>query len=462
MPKPKENNITEDIKPSVGHIPKSSPLAPPNEGKNTFKVELLVGEDRKLMLPFCQKHHHSRKMSTDSYIASPGLEFCIRVTFSKPGTHGNLYGGRVYIDSIRDDEDYNPNPEPYDEWSENPSKDHKASSNLKVDTSQADHYFWLGPGQTTHYIEGFYKSPSESQKFMFAQPSKKRIKVGGGGQAKLAKEIESIGMIRVMFCSVEKIVTTNLSNHRRKKSADPEAADIHPNLDHKIKIVTKPASVVRDGQDPGTKKAILKKHIIFERRLKYNAYEGYERKGNVGTITSSPDYFKGMTLNVLQQLNVRKQAINTFLRSVKNERFDLTQKNIIDIIDIVEEGVNNPRDVAGTSQDTTNDFVRVEDLVHFICKSLSPAGSYIICVGRSKEPDNYGEKIIQDLDAKKNKRFLDYATEEKGLVNYFKSDPEDYDLEQDGIDPKRNPKENFKVRFRVFDLSSDSDSSDSF
>mmetsp|Transcript_53985 Transcript_53985/g.80495 ORF Transcript_53985/g.80495 Transcript_53985/m.80495 type:complete len:267 (+) Transcript_53985:508-1308(+) len=266
-------------------------------------------------------------------------------------------------------------------------------------------------------------------------------------------------MIRVMFCSVEKIVTTNLSNHRRKKSADPEAADIHPNLDHKIKIVTKPASVVRDGQDPGTKKAILKKHIIFERRLKYNAYEGYERKGNVGTITSSPDYFKGMTLNVLQQLNVRKQAINTFLRSVKNERFDLTQKNIIDI---VEEGVNNPRDVAGTSQDTTNDFVRVEDLVHFICKSLSPAGSYIICVGRSKEPDNYGEKIIQDLDAKKNKRFLDYATKEKGLVNYFKSDPEDYDLEQDGIDPKRNPKENFKVRFRVFDLSSDSDSSDSF
>lgn len=110
----------------------------------------------------------------------------------------------------------------------------------------------------------------------------------------------------------------------------------------------------------------------------------------------------------------------------------------------------------------TNDFVRVEDLVHFLCQNLSPAASYSICTGCRKQGE-YGEVTVQRIlvQPKNNarlaqeisgKQLVDYADKERGLVDFFKSEPGVYDLELVGVTPDKLPKENYQVRLAVVDL----------
>ena len=86
-------SIMEDAKPAVGFIPQREPLPPPTEGKMYFKVELLVGDDEQLVLPFKQEHV-CHELAIDYYVAMDGLQ----TRQASPG-RGALYGARVYIDS---------------------------------------------------------------------------------------------------------------------------------------------------------------------------------------------------------------------------------------------------------------------------------------------------------------------------------------------------------------------------
>lgn len=425
--------IPEDVKPRIGPIPASVPLLPPSEGKNFFKVELLVGDDRQLMRPFHQENHSDGPLSIDYYVATSGLHFSVRVKFSRPTKEGALYGARVYVDSGSASYD-----DVYKTWSETPNDD------STVDTSDADHYFWMDPGDTEHIINGFYKSPTESQRFEFAEPSRKRSREYENEGVELCDDLDTIGSIRIVFCKVD---TLKPNRHRRNKCI-PQQASIDSNLDRKIKISTKPGRIVKDGTTNVSREAVLSNEIVYERRLVYNSFEGFTARRMFYKHIQKVDFYKGMPLAALMDKAVRRTAVVTFFRNVSTARFDLTSS---ELAKQASEGVSITTADGGGSM---IDFMRVEDIVHYLCESLSPAASYIVCTGRMK-PGNYGEVAVQSTGGSNAEKFQDYCEKERGLVNFFMSEPGNFELELDGVDPKKRPKENYKVKFAVLLLDSD-------
>lgn len=67
----------EDVKPNVGHIPASTPLRPSTEGKQFFKVELLVGEDQQTIFPFLAGSCLPRIVNRSLYIVELGMPFLL-------------------------------------------------------------------------------------------------------------------------------------------------------------------------------------------------------------------------------------------------------------------------------------------------------------------------------------------------------------------------------------------------
>lgn len=435
-----------DIKPEVGHIPLSQPLLPPTAGKNFFKVELLVGQegrdDHQLLLPFLQEH----KLSTvgiDRYVATPGLTFSIRVTLERPSTRGTMYGARVYVDSTFVD-----NEQVFTRWSDDENCEDSEDSD--VDTSKADHYFWIPEGESVHVIEGFYKSPAESQRFVFSEPSRKRkhrgekINCATGGNS----DVNKVGVIRIVFCKVADIhnLTREEMNQLNKL---PQQASIDERLDAKIKLGAKPGRTFQDGCAFDSSELVLSNNIMYERRIVYNAFEGY--CGRLDKYTHQDEFYKGMPLNVLLSHGVRSKAILAFHRTVSTRRVHLWQQESIQKIGQVDTS-------APGNEAYTNDFVRVEDIVHFICQSLSPAASFIVCTGKEKvhgSVRNYGEKHVQNQGACTAEKKMDFQKKEAGLVDFFQSQPGTFELEFDGIDQTMFNERNYKVRLVVLELSSD-------
>lgn len=432
----------EDVKPVVGHVPVSEPLRPSTVGKDYFKVELLVGKDEQVLLPFFQDPV-CRELSIDYYTGLLGLPFAVRVSLTKPRTEGTLYGARVYIDSGKAGREV-----VYKKWAEaDESGDVKAEHpNETVDTAKADHYFWIPAGKTEHTIRGFYKSPRLCHAFKFGDPrSNKRglnsdMLVGEDGI------VDSIGTIRIAFSSVEKFQPFQL-----KRSEPPPRPQAVESVETKPRLTAKPGRVVKDGYEPPPdgEEAVLEEKVIFERRIVYNSYEGFKVRHFLERYLHTVDFYKGMPLKVFTQGNVRKQAIQAFVKQINSARIDKSNADRI-------QQANQGEPVIIHSSDA-NDFVRVEDIVHFICKSVSPAASYIICTGKEKQ-GNYGERQVQRFGFSLEDGLQDYAVKERELVSFFKAEPGCYDIELDGYDETRQPRENYKVKFAVFVIDSDSDS----
>jgi hypothetical protein len=429
------NRVAGVAKPVVGILPSTDPLRRSTNGKQYFSVELLVGDDKdpQLLLPFCQ-YHPCRELSIDNYIATLGLQFQIRVRLARPRQEGALYGARVYIDKGAADR-YTV----YQRWgSSAPSS--RDEENCTIDTAEADHYFWFPVGETEHVIKGFFKSATESRSFVFAKPSRKRK----SDDVNFLKELEQLGIIRIAFSSV---VETIDRTGQPLVVMNPKRANVDEKLDYKIKIVAAPGKTVRDGVE-STEEAVLSNEVIFERRLVYNTFEGLTTLHALQFHTHKTDFYKGMPLNVLLQKSVRLQAIIAFFRRVGENRVDLstaTRLHQASEGEAITAPVHN-----------LDAFARVEDIVHYICRSVSPAASYIICNGKEKK-GNYGEKEFQCVGLSEEKGLQDYADKERGLVRFFAQEPGTFDLVLDSIDTTRKPSKNYKVRFTVMSLDSDSD-----
>jgi hypothetical protein len=349
----------------------------------------------------------------------------VRIKFARPRKEGALYGARVYIDSGD-----GAKTKLYTWWSDE-----------NVDSSKADHYFWLNPGKTEHTIQGFYKSPTKVQRFEFAEPTRKRIREEDNPEG--LGELDTIGTIRIMFCKVDGF-------EKRDENLGmftPKQAAIDPRLDEKIRISAKPGRVLKDGCGIGTRSAILSHEILYERRLIYNSYEGFKARNLFQRHTQKVDFYKGMPLEAFLNRDVRISAITTFFRNVNTTRFDLTTAQLA-------EQANAGVAQTGPGGSMIED-VYAQDIVHYICESLSPAASYIICTGRMK-PGNYGEVSVQRSGAPHAEKFQDYYDKERGLVAHFMAEPGSFDLELVIVDPKRRSKENYKVKFVVVQLIDDS------
>ena len=320
-----------------------------------------------------------------------------------------------------------------------------------MDTSKADHYFWFDEGESEHIIEGFYKSPTESQNFVFAEPQRKRRRDGDAFDFR--DDLDRVGIIRIVFCSVsgfEKIGKDEYKNKVLRK-----VATIDELYEEKIKIAAKPGAVVIDGV-VGNSEAVLSKDIIYERRLVYNTYAGFSARKEFQKCQSQIDFYKGMPLEPLSHRSNRRRAVATFLWNVSSHRIDL------------EDGRHLEEIMAGNSSTNkttnANEYIDVQDIVHFICESLSPAASYLLCSGKEKRASNgvrnYDEMFVQQVGVSQKDKFKDYVEKEMGLVDFFKSEPGTYDLKLECIDPTKNPPENYKVRFAVLELDDSSEEED--
>jgi hypothetical protein len=444
----------DDVKPRVGFIPSSEPLPPSAPGKNFFKVELLLGDLKKPMLPFAQKSI-SDVLSEDYYIATPGIPFSIRVKLKHPRSEGLLYGGRVYIDS-GDTENYVFNVLTGNQEQVNAGNE-VVTEKAK---SKSDHFFWIGPGETEYTIEGFFKDSQKSSQFVFGEPLRKKAKADINV---VSEVLASVGKIRIAFSNVEKFES---ANHR--SVAAPKGKSVNTLLDRKTLLVAQPGEVVVDKAAGGrsNEQAVLENEVIFEKRIMYNSYAGYKTTDRVllNKYLYNVDFYKGMPLNLLLQPDVRSIGIMTFLRNVGNSRF-----HNFCTVQLGQGGSPAGTDIQtvgfARADDNANTYVRVEDVVHFICESLSCAASFIFCTGREKN-GNYGEEIVQRQGYMKYERLADYSLKERGLINYFKSEPGIYDIELDSIDLSRDLKdessedpnnENYKVRLCVVELLDDSD-----
>jgi len=573
------------IKPPVGYIPSTHPLLPPSQGMHFFQVDLLVGgpasSNHQRLLPFRQvpSAFGNTTVDTDYYAVTEGLQFSIRVQLARPVEAGSLYGARVYVDSSSVGRD-----KVYTQWSESgdaedegdedvdDDKSHKtrasvasgaasvASSMIKeeddketVDFSKADHYFWMPQGTTEHVIKGFYKSPTTSHNFVFAEDffssscsvSTKRSHSGAPKRsahdtavaaldAAQGSRPKYLGQIRIVFCRVENVKhrTRAEMNRLLKENLAPQHVsswvddndDEDASDEKKIQLLTKPGKSILDGCPLEPKVAILSKDILYERRIIYNSHSGY--LGQSGGLSSSVSsilptdkvhFYMAMPLQVLLDRQVRSQAIMTFHRSLCTARVDHSQwKKIgmggavvpspgasVSSVSAASGGFGDnhmrrrhrgKREKVSKPRAGANDFVRVEDLVHYISSALSPAASFMVCTGKEKIrrvysedsskqkrklvalEKNYGERHVQRLvrsapqegDSLQQLQQQDFADKEMGLVAFFQSRPGTYELvrvrNEETLDfnesPPPGPK-NYHVRLAVVDLlSSDEEDSD--
>jgi hypothetical protein len=439
-----------DIKPRVGEIPEAVPLPHVSLGKNFFKVELLVGRhdgpasDYQLMKPFQQTSKDGDPLSIDHYVATPGLSFVIRCKLARPAKTGALYGARVYIDSGNMKEIR----KIYKKWGY-PGDE----INDDVDLSEADHYFMMNPGQQEYIINGFYVSPSESQRFVFAEPPRINS-IDGDPEVDFEEEINRVGTIRIMFCCVDSKPSEKIRNidyHRK-----PQQATTNKSYDEKIKMSTKPGNIIQDGCSSSKRKDILDRDILYERRLIYNTYGGFSARRTTNQYSNSGVFYKGMPLKCfLEQHEVRFQGVITFFREVAALRIGQASDIRIDLT--TEQRIDDTQAARNAPQVLTNDWVCVEDIVHHVSKSLSPAASYILCTGMQHHAKNdvndYGEKYVQKQGASEDEQFQDFAEKESGLVQFFKNNPGVYNLElyRNNQAMYRNTK-SYRVKLAVVDL----------
>eukprot|EP00947_MAST-08B_sp_MAST-8B-sp1_P006180 g6180.t1 len=148
----------------------------------------------------------------------------------------------------------------------------------------------------------------------------------------------------------------------------------------------------------------------------------------------------------------RMKMVNTFVGWLQQGRYEDVESAAV---------AANPEGPANIAR--ANAYVGVEDLVHFLCDSFSPAVSYAICVGKLHKSEsgelNMGEGLVQRprSGTTKQQRQAMFPDKEAGLVKLFTDEPGTYDLKERGKDQRGRVC--YSVRMTIVDLADDSDSS---
>jgi len=457
------------------------------EGKNAyFKVDLLLGPqgNRRRMLPFRQVQLEEGGLSVDSYVAPEGEPFAIRVKLARPRSNGSIYGGRVFIDTPCDC-DHHEGADEHDHVCDSRAKNSAVSKQLNA---LADHFFWIGPGETEYVIEGFYASRQTSRQFVFAPPPR-NLKLDVGVEddppaktARLMKVWRSIGGIRIAFSLIDHWKKREKpSSHAKPKQA---AIDRDAHVDRKGKCLSAaPGIRIEDQLKPTEREAVLMEEILFEKRIQYNTFGGYKAAHDMQRHVHSVGLYKALPLDVLRQTDVRRQCINVYMNKVPKDQMEDDFNNSL------EESFNktrslNPTEAGESSQEgdraaaaaaaaanepdfsvaNPSKWVRVPDLCRAISNDLSPAGSYIICTGKDKEgdddeggePRNYGEEVVQNMESTDEEKMADFEHKQKRLAMYFNSQPQDFDCRH--YTDEASGRKYFEVQRAVVDLTLSDDS----
>lgn len=450
------------------------------EGKNAyFRVELLIGppENRVRMVPFTELLCEDGDLSIDSYVATEGQPFALRVKIARPRTDNAVYGGRVYIDK--------PCSCTHHERNERLGEQHvcgKKNALAKQLNEGMDHFFWIGPGETEYTIEGFYKNQAKSQQFVFAKPTQDLDLSEGIDQSdeglkneRMMNIFRSIGGIRIAFSLLKKWQKRPLNRSYTPKQA---AIDAEAFVERKGKeLSAQPGEIVEDRVPETDREALLSDTVVFEKRIDYNTFCGYKASQTMVKYTNTIGLYKGLPIDILKQEDVRKQCVNMYMTQVPLDRMrDKFHDNLEETFKQTHssagcstgqsssEGAAS-RTAAGDSGEPKayskpDKWVPVQAIVRAICRDLSPAGSYLICTGEYHVDErtgirNYGETVVQNTEASAEERYVDMEYKTSKLADFFTKDPHIYDSRDCGVDADGSIR--YEVCAAVVDLTGNSD-----
>jgi len=405
-----------------------------DEEREYFSAKLIVGDSAEVLRPitlYKEESDDGEATATSAfYCAEPGVPFSIKVSLLRPPPEGVAYGARVYVESGAPDAVYtSAGPEALDD----------AEIDEDVDSAKMDHFFWLGPGETTYTIKGFYNDAATSWPFVFGSAA--RALGGSGAKANAAGErpekrprssdmtsasasAKAVGCIRVQFAPVLKWTKPRkMPAVARRASLPSDAAEI---ADTKgSHVVAKAAKTAADDELPAAaREAVLSPKILHECRVYYNDFAGYRKQSTVGRAMLDPATFQGLPFSALRAPDVRRRCIETFLRCLQREGADAASTRRIWSW---SRGAVEVEDAAPCEQNGKIEVARVADFVH---ANLSPAASRIICAGKDAEDDNYGEQLYQRFQGLTDEaRVRDLAANKKALLQYFQSKPDLYQCE---------------------------------
>ena len=446
------------------------------EGKNAyFRVELLIGppENRVRMVPFSEVLCEDGDLSIDSYVATEGQPFALRVKIARPRTDNAVYGGRIYIDK--------PCSCKHHERTERLGEQHvcgKKNAVTKQLNEGMDHFFWIGPGETEYMIEGFYKNQATSQQFVFAKPTQDLDLAEGFEQnddrlqnERMMNIFRSIGGIRISFSLLKKWKKRAPNHSFNPKQA---AIDTEAFVERKGKeLSAQPGEIVEDRVPETDREAVLSDTIVFEKRIDYNTFCGYKASQTMVKYTNTIGLYKGLPVDILKQEDVRKQCVNMYMTQVPLDR--MRNKFLDNLEETFKQthssaGQSSSEGAASRSAADDNDepnayskpdkWVPVQAIVRAICRDLSPAGSYLICTGEYHVDEktgirNYGETVVQNTEASNEEKYVDMEYKTSKLADYFTKDPHIYDSRDSGVNADGTIR--YEVCAAVVDLTGNSD-----
>ena len=304
----------------------------------------------------------------------------------------------------------------------------------------------FGPGEVEYDIKGFYADRSSSWPFVFggggasrspalssssaanspARPEK-RAKI----DADAVETVKQIGCIRIQFCKVLKWVKPREDGKvaPRRSSLGGAAAEL---ADAKgAHVRAKAAKTVErdaaEGAEPAPMEAVLDPRVVHESRVYFNDFSGYRQKATIGKAMLEPLTFAGLPLSALGQSDVRQRCIQTFLRAKQRTGADEATKRRI-----WSWGGGGASAAAAADDDAAsngNAPVPVAALAEFVCETLSPAASRLVCQGPGPyDDDNYGERHVQKLDCEPDHRLQDLDANTLALQDYLSAKPDIYEL----------------------------------
>jgi hypothetical protein len=350
--------------------------------------------ENKKLTPISSEQQNDDRKSVRTYIPISSKTFEVVVSIGQ-GFEDCRYGGRVFVDRL---------PEDVEGW---------------------DHEFWIGPGETSYTLNGFYEGSGATRLFRFGKlEDANKFSASTSGSCAgsnfstsraIQRKLEALGTIRIDWFAVEHM--KKRTRDGKTKSATPAAVSIPDNVPQHLKdqnldkAVTLPGSAVRENMS--STMAVLKDPRIFSTVAYFQTVSDLVRHY---LIREASD-LHAIPLPALLEVSVREACVMQMVLQVALKRYDLTECSDFDARQ------------CGGDEELMNSPIALEDLVHSFNERLSPKAAYIVCTGNL--PDEYSESdIVQENPAftfhNKELNGSIFKQKENGMRSFFIARPNKY------------------------------------
>jgi hypothetical protein len=380
-------NANEQFKDVKGPIPDSHHIPAPVG--NAFTVDVMC-EGKKLRALSSISQKDQGMCLKRICIPLPGKTFEIVVTLNRAREEGTLVGGRVYIDQKEADGDE--------------SEDDEEQEGESVEKGM-DHLFWIGPGETSYSIPGFYEGGGQMANFRFGQARQSAPRGVHIIETVNVNAAKSLGNIRIDWFNVESFKRRRTEAPGSMMTSAATTIPVDPKnksaiLDSKLNAfstVTEPGPRVREVFSD--REGVLGKERIYRSQIKFRSFHDLINK----RLIQQASDFHSVPLPLLLETFVRDHCFAQLMATLQEYRFNLTGE------------VVNP--TAATR--LKNEPVALEDIGHCLNERLSPEGAYVICTGLFPSGHNSNQVVQGQPRRGQEPNNAAFEEKEEGIRKYF-------------------------------------------